>query len=538
MKHFFNEPKTIVDDILGTLAHTAPMRLSAPGQGVRILIRDDWKKDRVALISGGGAGHEPAHAGFVGEGMLTAAVSGELFASPSVDAVLAAIREVTGKAGCMLIVKNYTGDRLNFGLAAERARAEGLRVEIVMVADDIALPDSVKPRGIAGTVLVHKFAGALAAEGKPLDELHREVSAFAQGVVSLGLALAGCDVPGHTGEQHGPQLGLGIHNETGAHPVNPADASAALKLVLTPLVAEAERRHGKTPWVVLLNNLGDCSTQEMGVLTHLLIHELGIERIRLLVTPSPLMTSLNMPGFSVSLAPATPAVLRTLATTTAAPAWPGVLRPHAVQHFRARVDHTDNETPREQDDATVALIRRITDALIASETELDAIDAQVGDGDAGSTFAAGARAVRRRLDARTLSTRNPGLVASEIGGILSHIMGGSGGVLMSILFTATGAALQRGAQLPEALNAGIERMRAYGGAGPGDRTMLDALIPAVDALPEGTRAAAEAARTGAEATKAMKRAGVGRSSYVPESSLAGVVDPGAEAVARAFAAAR
>ena len=129
---------------------------------IKVVYRADWDRSRVALISGGGSGHEPAHAGVVGPGMLTAAVCGEVFASPSVEAVLAGILTVTGEAGCLLIVKNYTGDRLNFGLAVERARALGRKVEMVVVDDDIALPDLPQPRGVAGTLFVHKIAGAMA----------------------------------------------------------------------------------------------------------------------------------------------------------------------------------------------------------------------------------------------------------------------------------------------------------------------------------------------------------------------------------------
>ncbi|MEH6454223.1 MAG: dihydroxyacetone kinase subunit DhaK, partial [Psychromonas sp.] len=129
-----------------------------------IVIRKDWDKSKVAIISGGGSGHEPAHAGFVGEGMLTAAVCGDVFASPSVEAVLNAIIHVTGEAGCLLIVKNYTGDRLNFGLAAEKAKKLGHKVEMVIVNDDISIENSKKPRGIAGTVFVHKVAGYYAQQ--------------------------------------------------------------------------------------------------------------------------------------------------------------------------------------------------------------------------------------------------------------------------------------------------------------------------------------------------------------------------------------
>ena len=126
-----------------------------------------------AIVSGGGSGHEPAHAGLVGKGLLTAAVCGDVFASPSVDAVLAAIVAVTGPAGCLLVVKNYTGDRLNFGLAAERAKGLGLKVEMVIVADDIALPDARQPRGVAGTVFVHRIAGHMSEAGRTLEEIAR-----------------------------------------------------------------------------------------------------------------------------------------------------------------------------------------------------------------------------------------------------------------------------------------------------------------------------------------------------------------------------
>jgi hypothetical protein len=139
---------------------------------IRVVVRSDWDRSKVALVSGGGSGHEPAHAGFVGKGILTAAVCGDVFASPSVDAVLAGILAVTGPAGCLLIVKNYTGDRLNFGLAAERARAKGLKVNMVIVDDDIALPDLPQPRGVAGTLFVHKIAGAMAESGATLDDYH------------------------------------------------------------------------------------------------------------------------------------------------------------------------------------------------------------------------------------------------------------------------------------------------------------------------------------------------------------------------------
>jgi dihydroxyacetone kinase len=164
MNHFVNSKETLVTDAIDGVLEVSGGRLARLDgyPHIKVVFRTDWDKSKVALISGGGSGHEPAHVGFVGEGMLTAAICGDVFASPTVDAVLAGILAVTGKPGCLLIVKNYTGDRLNFGLAAERARAFGLKVSVVVVDDDIALPELPQPRGVAGTLFVHKIAGAAA----------------------------------------------------------------------------------------------------------------------------------------------------------------------------------------------------------------------------------------------------------------------------------------------------------------------------------------------------------------------------------------
>ncbi len=162
---FFNQRANLVNEVIeGTIIASPWNNLARleSDPAIRVVVRRDLDKNNVAVISGGGSGHEPAHAGFVGKGMLTAAVCGDLFASPSVDAVLTAIQAVTGDAGCLLIVKNYTGDRLNFGLAAEKARRMGYNVEMLIVGDDISLPDNKHPRGIAGTILVHKVVGYFA----------------------------------------------------------------------------------------------------------------------------------------------------------------------------------------------------------------------------------------------------------------------------------------------------------------------------------------------------------------------------------------
>ncbi|KAA0017771.1 DAK2 domain-containing protein [Salinicola corii] len=545
MDRFYNAPGDVVDEILRAAAVTAPLRVAEPESGLRILIRRDWDKadqgrHQVAILSGGGAGHEPAHAGYIGEGMLTGAISGSLFASPSVEAVLAAIREVCGEAGCLLVVKNYTGDRLNFGLAAERARGEGLDVAMVIVADDVAIENAPQPRGIAGTVLVHKLSGHLASRELPLNAILERAEALCQRMGSLGMALSAAAQPGQAAAERSPELGLGIHNETGTREVNPKNADEAMRLVLEPLRDALSDRKLSGPWIAMLNDLGSCSTQEMGVLTASLLRQLGVNQIAHLIGPAPLMTSLDMHGFSLTLLPADDDVVEALSAPTTAPAWPGLHVAQAPAHFSpdTRQDHEALADDAPQDPGTSALLERVIETLRQSRQELDALDAKSGDGDAGASMESGAESIARALSANRLNTEALPLMFAGIGQLLSREMGGSSGVLLSILFTAAAASLDRRGKLDEALAAGVEKVQAYGGAKPGDRTMLDALIPAIESLQRGESLAqaAQAARDGAQATAQLVRANAGRSAYVPESALKGVVDPGAEAVARVFEA--
>ncbi|ART63971.1 dihydroxyacetone kinase subunit DhaK [Kushneria marisflavi] len=536
MHHFYNSPEHLVSELLEGLAMSASVTLSDHGDA-RIVMRADWHPDRdgrqqVALISGGGSGHEPAHAGFVGQGMLTAAVAGDVFASPGVEAILAGIRACCGAAGCLLIIKNYTGDRLNFGLAAERAREEGYRVETVIVADDMALPETPQPRGLAGTLLVHKMAGYCASRGDDLETVHQAARNMAERVRSMGMALSSATLPGQeSSSRRTPELGLGIHNEPGVRQVNPDSADDAVTQVL-----EALGRPDDGPWVALLNNLGSCAPQEMQVLKRACLDQLGRANVALLLGPAPLMTSLGMHGFSITLAPADETTLEAMNAPVQAPAWPTPQKVHDIETFSPRFSQQPPAGQGRHDETRGQLIARLATTLKESEKALDELDARVGDGDAGATFASGAKAVLKALDEGRLSTGEDARLASELGHLLATAMGGSSGVLLSILMTSAARQLEKNGDWPEALQAGIERMQHYGGARKGDRTMLDALIPAVEALTDGhsTEAAAQAARSGADDTGRMRKAGAGRSSLVPEQALDGVVDPGAEAVARLF----
>lgn len=542
MQHFFNDASHVVDDVLHAVGHLAPLRIAEPASGVRILIRRDWSRDehgqhQVAILSGGGSGHEPAHAGFIGDGMLTGVIAGSMFASPSVDAVLAAIRDVCGPAGCLLVVKNYTGDRLNFGLAAEHAQREGLKVAMIIVGDDVALPDTPQPRGLAGTLLVHKVAGHYARQRDALETVHAQAQRVCERMASMGLALTAATLPGQARPERSPALGLGIHNEPGARHIAPDDARQAMQHVVTPLAAALNERGHDGDWVAMLNNLGSCSTQEMSVLAGALIEAFGAERLPHLIGPAPLMTSLDMHGFSLTLIAADDALRVALQAPTDAPAWPGVRAIQPPATFTPNLA-TQGEALAEgapQSPAIAAAVSQVVATLRDAREALDRLDTQSGDGDAGSSMQEGADAIAGALEAGRLDTAHPDRLFAGIGQCLAKGMGGSSGVLLSIFFTATATAMERH-DLPESLWQGVERMQTYGGAQRGDRTLLDALIPALEAWQaQGTvQAAADAARRGAEHTATLAQARAGRAAYVPDTALQGVVDPGAEAVARVF----
>ncbi|MET7246442.1 dihydroxyacetone kinase subunit DhaK [Methylobacterium sp. EM32] len=538
MAHFINDRAALVAEAVDGLVAGSGGRLARldGDPAIRVVLRADWTADRVAIVSGGGSGHEPAHAGFVGRGLLTAAVCGDVFASPSVDAVLAGILAVTGPAGCLVIIKNYAGDRLNFGLAAERARALGLAVETVTVADDVAIPGAAQPRGIAGTLLVHKVAGHAAESGRPLSEVAAAARAASAGIRSLGIAVSGCTMPGGVAETRlapgQAELGLGIHGEPGIERIALPPA-AALAGLMTGRLAAALPEDG--PLALLVNNLGGTTALEMQVLTRAVLATPLGGRVRLLLGPAAAMTALDMHGASLSLMPLDQATEAALTAATEVPAWPRAV-PVVAPATRPLPDGLarQGEAAPSQDPAVAQAIAAIGTALIAAEGALNALDARVGDGDTGTTFAAAARAVLADLD--RLPQAEPAALCRALSDRLARVAGGSSGVLMSIFFSATGAGLADGLGWPDALARGAARLQAHGGARPGDRTLLDALVPALAALPDGLDAAARAAEAGAAATARMTRAGTGRSSYLAAADLAGVEDPGAVAVARAFAA--
>ncbi|MFN0190954.1 MAG: dihydroxyacetone kinase subunit DhaK [Aestuariivirga sp.] len=534
MRQFINAKESLVTDAIdGTLLTSQGKVARLDGYPhIKVVVRTDWDRSKVALVSGGGSGHEPAHAGFVGKGMLTAAVCGDVFASPSVDAVLAGILAVTGPPGCLLIVKNYTGDRLNFGLAAERARAFGLNVSMVIVDDDVALPNLPRSRGVAGTLFVHKIAGAMAEQGANLETVTNAAVQVIDGAISIGMSLDTCAIPGSPKEDRIPdgkaELGLGIHGEAGVEQVEFNGARQAMEMIVERLVPHI----APGPHVALINNLGSATPLEMAVLAKELLESRIGNYISHVIGPAPMMTSLDMHGFSVSLLPLQTHTLASLQAEASPWAWPGCRPVSEIEVLPLPDGLTPIQPMPSKNKKAEMLIRRCCEILIAAEGELNTLDAKSGDGDTGSTLTTASRALIKALDRLPLADWTQ--LYRAIGLELSQTMGGSSGVLLAIFFSAAGDASAGGQDAVSSLKAGLNRIQQVGGAELGDRTMIDALSPALDALPRGLEAAAAASRAGADKTAKMLRAKAGRASYVSESHLAGHNDPGAEAVAVLF----
>ncbi|EOA30179.1 hypothetical protein CARUB_v10013295mg [Capsella rubella] len=577
-KKFINNPSDVVTEFIEGLVETYPGLQYLDGfPEVKVVLRADVaaeKYDKVAIISGGGSGHEPAHAGYVGEGMLTAAICGDVFASPPVDSILAGIRAVTGTEGCLLIVKNYTGDRLNFGLAAEQAKSEGYKVETVIVGEDCALPPPrgiAGRRGLAGTVLVHKVAGAAAEAGLSLEKVAAEAKCASEMIGTMGVALSVCTLPGQvTSDRLGAEkmeLGLGIHGEPGAAVVDvqPVDVvvSHVLKQILNPETNYVPITRGNRV-VLMVNGLGGTPLMELMIATGKAVPKLQLEFGLAVdrVYTGFFMTSLDMAGFSISIMKADQSILDRLDAPTKAPNWPvgsDGNRPPPKIHVpvppslsvKAESQSRPHELSKEGR-ILEAAIQAAATVIISLKDSLNEWDGKVGDGDCGSTMYRGATAILEDMK-NYYPLNDAAETVNEIGSSVRRAMGGTSGIIYHLLCKAAYAELKAKAQSDitpkhwsEALKSSITSVSKYGGATAGYRTMLDALIPASQVLEEKLSAgedpiaafilSAEAATAGAESTIQMQ-AQAGRSSYVSAEILATVPDPGAMAAAGWFSAA-
>jgi dihydroxyacetone kinase len=515
-------------------------------------------KGKVSVVIGGGSGHYPAFAGYVGPGLADAAVAGDVFASPSTAAVARVCRHADQGGGILLGFGNYAGDVLNFGVAAERLRAEGIDVRIVPVTDDVAsapMDAAAKRRGIAGDLVVFKIAGAAAEAGMNLDEVERVTRHANDRTVSFGVAFKGCTLPGANGPlftvPHGQMaLGLGIHGEPGIREEAIIPAKELAKLLTGKLLAE--RPAGTTKVGVVLNGLGATKYEELFVLwtsVSALLKDAGLD----VVAPEAgeFVTSLDMQGCSLTLlwlddeleslwsAACDTPVLRRGATFATEPAT------GALDDIEGKMVFAPaSEASKEAGTCVAGLLSSIAAALKDAEDELGRIDAQAGDGDHGQGMRRGSAAALDAANAAVAAGAGAASVLAVAGDAWADRAGGTSGAIWGLLLRSwsnalsDSGAIETGAAVKGARLA-LEGVTRLGRAQLGDKTLVDALIPFVEtlereaasgkSLPEAWSLAADAAKSAADATSALTPK-LGRARPLAEKSI-GHPDAGAISLA-------
>ncbi len=568
MKKIINTPETFVYDMCHGLALAHP-ELEFVEQ-YKVVKKKAVNRNKVQLISGGGSGHEPAHAGFVGKGMLDAAVCGDVFASPSQIQVYNAIKQTKSNKGTLLIIKNYSGDCMNFNNAAQLAKEDidGLQIDAVYVNDDIAVTDSlytVGRRGVAGTVFVHKIAGAAAEMGKSLEEVKAIAQKTIDNVRSLGFALTSCTVPAKgtptfdIGDDE-MEFGVGIHGEPGRTREKIQSADQLAKRIVKDLIADLKVKKGDEV-SLLINGFGGSPLQELYLFNNSVSKELAKAGVKIYRTfVGNYMTSIDMAGASVTILKMDDELKAHIDYPVDAPAFK-IYSTEAVQSVAEDLA-TGSVDAVEHDDAVyevegepviadvintagmVALVDKMADIIIENEVHFCDMDSVAGDGDFGMSIAKGFKQLKK--DWKSRKKGNIGEFLKSASEIIMEYCGGASGPIWGSAFRGAGKAagdvkeidLKQLAEIMQAAVKAIQETgeRSFGrGAVVGDKTLIDALVPAADslsasavkgeALIDAMDKAAKAAVEGAEATKKIA-ARMGRAGTVGERSI-GHPDAGA-----------
>ncbi|PRT54670.1 Dihydroxyacetone kinase 2 [Wickerhamiella sorbophila] len=524
-----------------------------------VVYRPSYKSnpEKVTLISGGGSGHEPTHTGFIGEGMLDAVAVGQIFASPTAVQIEHALDAVSSPKGTLIIVKNYTGDVFHFGAAAEKAKAAGKSVRVVIVGDDVAVGREqgalVGRRGLAGVILVHKTAGASAQQGHDLATVAHCAELVARNIATIGTSLEHCTIPGrkfHSDLKDDEyEIGLGIHNEPGvireSHlPELPKVIDRMLRLMTDQ--NDKDRAFVKfqngDDVLLLVNNLGGVSPFEISYITSIALRKVEKLEFRVRrVLAGTFTTSFNGLGFSLTLLNLTsagPKILDLIDLQTPVPGWTNATaskdwdqKPISEGKFeREELPESGILLPK----GFEANLNRGLRALIAAEPQITEYDTMAGDGDCGETLKAGAEALMNKFDSLPSDAV---LAILEMADVLGEAMGGTSGGIYFIFLTALAKNLREcGVEAIDPLVAGESAKGAlitlfeYTKARKGDRTLIDALQPFIDTLCE-TSSISEALRAcqeGMEST-AKLTAKAGRAAYVQQDNLVkeNIPDPGA-----------
>ncbi|KAH0259727.1 dihydroxyacetone kinase, partial [Aureobasidium melanogenum] len=574
-KHFINDPNHLVLTALRSITVANPS-VALDAENKIIFRRGDaglYKASQVSVVSGGGAGHEPSFAAFVGPGILSGAISGTIFASPSAEQIRRCLlSRVDTAKGVLVIVMNYTGDVLNFGMGVEKARATGVDIEMLVVGDDAGVPRSkggkVGRRGIAGTVLVQKIAGALAATGAPLKDVHHVAKLAADNIVSIGSSLSHVHVPGRKVTEAGEdeltfeevEIGMGIHNEAGSERTK-ADLPSLVEQMLAHMLDEEDKERGflkvssEDETVVLINNLGGVSVLEMGGIATEVLDQLkkyyNIRPVRVLV--GTFMTSLNGIGFSISLLKLQDtgldkSMLQLLDAPSEVTGWATPINAATWENKSSAADRRKTAMADGQQETSSNLTINTAEAkkvlksglerVIAAEPDVTHYDTIVGDGDCGIGLKRGADSVLQLISS-DVETTDAAIFLGRIISVIETSMDGTSGAIYAIFLNALAAGLR--AQSPDsgkkevttevwakAAKQALEGLGRYTPARPGDRTLVDALEPFIEQLAatNDLKKAAQAAKEGSDATKGMK-ASLGRSVYVGNEGFKEVPDPGA-----------
>lgn len=484
----------------------------------KIIKKKEINKNKVSLISGGGSGHEPAHAGFVGSGMLDAAVCGDIFASPSQIQVYKAIQETASEKGTLLIIKNYSGDMMNFKNASYLAEEDGIQVDYIKVEDDIAVEDSlytVGRRGVAGTVFVHKIAGAAAEQGRSLSEVKAVAQKAADHVRSLGFALTSCTVPAKGSPtfeiaEDEMEFGVGIHGEPGIQREKIASADELAQRMVDAILADLNiSDHYDGEIAVLINGFGATPLQELYILNHAVMKVLDAHHVPVAtVFVGNYMTSIDMAGASISILKLDQELKELLLAKSEAPAFkvntyvktPAYRELDSARNLNTEVSfevETDSsyvkiENERLTVNNMIFIVDKMSDVIIRNEVPFCELDAHAGDGDFGMSIAKGFRQLKREW--KTIiaeENMSIGAFLHKCSMVIMEHCGGASGPIWGSAFRAAAKVIgdkteitkDEFAAMMQGAVKGIQLTgeRSFGrGAVVGDKTLIDALVPCAD----------------------------------------------------------
>ena len=559
MKKIINRPETVVTEMCKGLVLTNPDLEFV--KKYKVIRKKNLDKNKVSLISGGGSGHEPAHAGFVGKGMLDAAVCGDVFASPSQIQVYQAIKETAGDKGTLLIIKNYSGDMMNFKNAAHLAEEDGIQVDYVKVDDDIAVKDSlytVGRRGVAGTVLVHKIAGAAAEKGGSLKEVKAAAENAISNVRSIGFALSSCTVPAKGTptfelKENEMEYGVGIHGEPGIQRENIPSADELAKRMTDALAEELNVTQGEEV-TVLVNGFGSTPLQELYLFNYAVAKVLHEKNIRIYRSfAGNYMTSIDMLGASLTFMKMNAELKELLDQESEAPAFsvkghvPEIVLEEEIREckeedlteesYKACAEVRNEKITLEN---IVYMVETMSHCIIKNEIPFCELDSHAGDGDFGMSVAKGFRQLKKEWKELTKEhTSSIGEFLQACSMVIMEHCGGASGPIWGSAFRAAGKKADGKTELTifefadmmqEAVT-GIQKTGEYSfgrGAVVGDKTLIDALVPCADTwtacadkketFEHAFTKAAQAAVQGAKDTEAIA-ARMGRAGTVGDRSI-------------------